>query len=244
MVPPNDRTPKETLSLPKRPRAGNSKRSKTGDSTAAEDTDDPGRGWEARELRPDPTASTAVVVIHPGSTNLRIGLFDAESPVVIPHCIAFRRNKAARGKSVPLDPTDALLCDAVAVCLEPALVPLARQVTSQMISNHPAASRPNAQHICGCPFSDWQLQLATLLIGEEHSLSLPSVAPSAAGVESPARASACAAPAPAPAPTTEDTAAPFLVGQAALSAAAAEPDNWVVVHPWRYAGINHAASSS
>eukprot|EP00965_Chrysotila_dentata_P191569 6174610-Pleurochrysis_carterae.AAC.1 len=62
----------------------------SGNSEAPDAVDDIAEA--AQGSRPDPTVGAHVVVIHPGSLSLRIGLVSAPSPVVIPHCVAWRRN--------------------------------------------------------------------------------------------------------------------------------------------------------
>jgi len=73
--------------------------------------------------RPDPAAGAAVIVLHPGSTNLRVGLASSPAPRVIPHCIAFRR-VIKHAQAAPC----AVAVEAVVHTLEPALALLARQL--------------------------------------------------------------------------------------------------------------------
>ncbi len=104
-------TASKTAPRPKQPKepkakAGNSnasKRPRRGEA-AAEDAPgsraetpkppDAGVDEEGEKIRPDPTVGARVVVIHVGSANLRIGLSTSNTPLVVPHCIAWRRTPA------------------------------------------------------------------------------------------------------------------------------------------------------
>ena len=54
---------------------------------------DAGLDEEGEKIRPDPAQGARVVVIHIGSANLRIGLSTSNTPLVVPHCIAFAQQK-------------------------------------------------------------------------------------------------------------------------------------------------------
>lgn len=143
---PRERPPKQLSIATKRSArnwCGNSKRSRSSDGTI-DDTfeEEPGRGWEAREVRPDPASDAVTVIIHPGSTNLRVGLHYAYAPIVIPHCIAFRRTT----RSAPHDRSDHAATLLASASLESALVPLSRQVPCLTASN-PRAARARSPRI-------------------------------------------------------------------------------------------------
>jgi hypothetical protein len=109
---------------------------KAATEAAAEIEEDSAVNW-AFDLssRPDPSVGMPIVVIHPGSSNLRIGLSTAETPRVLPHVVAYRRSETgseaerARAEVTPsIADADASRGWAVASKLEPAMAPLARQL--------------------------------------------------------------------------------------------------------------------
>lgn len=206
---PRERPPKQLSIATKRSArnwCGNSKRSRSSDGTI-DDTfeEEPGRGWEAREVRPDPASDAVTVIIHPGSTNLRVGLHYAYAPIVIPHCIAFRRTT----RSAPHDRSDHAATLLASASLESALVPLSRQ-----------------------------LRVAMRLVGGEQPPLVPSVAN--ASLDYPFEQSTASMNGPA----NGGDSSRFLVGQAALLAAVAAPEEWEVLHPWHSAGTNRGSEKS
>ena len=91
--------------------------------------------------RPDPSIGAHIVVIHPGSTNLRVGLASAPSPRMLPHCIAFRRtppdDAAGADAATLVDAAAAAAPSAqegeqIAAVLESSLPPLARQLRASV----------------------------------------------------------------------------------------------------------------
>jgi hypothetical protein len=160
--------------------------------------------------RPDPSEGAAVVVLHPGSTNLRVGLATDSAPRVLPHCIAFRRS--ARGPAAA-DATAAAAgaADALVREVEPALGLLARQ-----------------------------LRLGVQLVGQEF----PPVPPTVRGKSGGGRGSG-GGEAGRGKSGGADEGARFLVGEAAVTAAHAHPEEWELVRPFKWGTLDlHAGTAT
>ena len=205
--------------------APSGKKSKKGEEDLAleEDVDDVDLA-----ARPDPSEGAKVVVIHPGSMHVRIGLSDSPTPRVIPHCVAYRRTAAAAlpaAASAGAASTRVSAGESVAVALEPSLAPLARQ-----------------------------LRLSVRLVGKQHPPVAPGAVPvSADEVAAAAAAASAAAPASAAAADASGSAAitaaetddeRVLVGEAALRAASAAPDEWRLVYPLQWGALHLRDGSS
>ena len=176
-----------------KPKASRKKKSDAADdAAAAEEKMD--MDWALK--RPDPSEGAQVVVIHPGSTNLRIGLADASAPRVVPHCIAFRRfaARAAAAADNAAPKADALVKE-----LEPTLGLLGRQ-----------------------------LRLGQQLVGQIYEPVPPTVQKVGPGEMPPS----------ADDEKGETTEGAFLVGNAAVKAALASPDEWDLIHPLKWCGLN------
>ncbi len=136
----------------KEPKSKKSKKGKAGEAAAevAEEDADEADGQE----RPDPSVGAPLIVIHPGSTNLRIGLASTGVPRTLPHCVAYRRTEAGIAESAAAAAASeaggaaALPGEGVASALEPALPPLARalRLATRMLGDTTfAVTAPSAE---------------------------------------------------------------------------------------------------
>ncbi|KAL1496778.1 hypothetical protein AB1Y20_014366 [Prymnesium parvum] len=130
-APKEPKPPKEPGAAPKRsrPSGGSSSKRAKAESSRAEESlraatpvAHEENGEELEAAKPDPTVGRPVVVIHPGSKNLRVGLSDQVRPLLLPHCIAHRR-----ASPPPAPPADASEPD-TASTIESSLDLLARQL--------------------------------------------------------------------------------------------------------------------
>ncbi len=110
----------------------------------------------------DPSADTPIIVLHPGSLNLRLGTASNQTPVVVPHCIARRRVGAGLTESAaplapaPLTPVErsarglllecGLLDEATWAC-DSAAVAKSNRAESTYEAARPVAPSPVAQHL-------------------------------------------------------------------------------------------------
>lgn len=164
--------------------------------------------------RPDPSEGAAIVVIHPGSTNLRIGLSNQATPRIIPHCIAYRRTPPSDDAAPREAGAPGTAGEVAAKSIEPALTPLARQ-----------------------------LRVGVRLVGKEYPPAAPSAVPvSAAEVATAAAEGGILGPSDMPGAAdgglVSFDSARMLVGDAAIRACAAAPDEWHLVHPLKWGALN------
>ena len=179
--------------------------------------------------RTNPAIGAAVVVIHPGSTSLRIGLGEALTPRVIPHCIAYRRKAASAPSSARSDGSGT----AIAQRLESSLAPLARQLRLgvQFVGEDYPPVAPSARALPPSrphAFLDAAPKTAAA-VAAAVSTAAAAVAASASAARAHAKISVVGEDPPPPS---------FLVGEAALLAAHAEPDVWEVVYPLAWGALN------
>lgn len=126
--------PKEKKPPSKRSSGGGGSSSKRAKADDADGRATPGVEDEDDVLvtRPDPSEGAQIVVIHPGSTNVRIGLASAAAPRILPQCVAYRRSEQAAPADAPAKYGGSggvvAQAEATARQLEPSLAPLARQL--------------------------------------------------------------------------------------------------------------------
>jgi len=194
----------------KRGKNGEADKSVSGDAEAVD-----GRGMldgsevvidASRQRHADPAAGAQVVVIHPGSASLRVGLASEHVPLVIPHCIAWRLSGTDADASEHDGNSDAV-ADA--------------ETTTRLESEMSAAMRPIGR----------ALRVGQALLGTEPHVS-PSVCmlgnDVAGGHVSTTSASAATARIGG-----SSAFATTLVGDAAVRAARSEPGRWRLFYPMR-----------
>jgi hypothetical protein len=218
----------------KRPRAaaaGSKKKAKAGAAggDVAEDNDGlnpttplPDEEEEAA-VRDDPSTDQPVIVIHPGSTLLRIGLAHWEAPMVLPHCVAWRRTSA----SAPATATGAV-GSAIAdfETLHEAVRPIARalRVGVALLGDSSAAEIPLV--------AERSAAAAAAAAAERADLAAElDASPFSVGHQPPSNAS-----------DHVDPSARTLVGAAAEAAAHADPAGWSLFYPFRRGALCRRSS--
>jgi len=178
--------------------------------------------------RPDPALDAPVIVIHPGSVQLRIGLADALGPRVIPHCIAYPKRLMHMTRTpdseLPMD----VQGEAVATILESSLTPLARQL--RLGIRHMGQEQP----IAASEMYSALPSAAPSFIFGDHS-NAKAVAPNASSAE---QADGQCNATSSSEPNGDSSSESFLVGESALLAARREPERWHVVYPMSCGALN------
>jgi len=227
--PAKDAAPKPAPKRVRPPASGAKKKAKTpvgavGAPAAVVDEAAPAPEEEEEAgMGDDPSTDQPVIVIHPGSTRLRIGLANSRAPMVLPNCVAWRRRPASSGEP---GPAGGVVDDFAA--LDEAVRPLARalRIGVALLGDASAADSP----------VEVECSAAAVAVAAAEEADRRSETP---GWEAPCGASSAGAAA-----AHLDGSAACLVGEAAEAAARADPTAWLLFYPFQKGALCRRASPS